>query len=169
MSRTKNRRRPTTPTTPKPSAPPTLPTRPAQPLDRPEFITEQQMAAAYAARLAELPLIPITAWQPHPAGPRAHFPGGATLTHTPTGFTASTPCPQGARHHDHITTGTQLRAAANAATHCTNIHGRPRLLTLAQAANANDETQTLTRADINAGLAHRAAADNDQMKEHPAS
>lgn len=57
----------------------------------PEFITEQQMNAAYAARLHGLPLIPITAWLPQPNGAvRAHLPGGTSLTHGPSGFTALT-------------------------------------------------------------------------------
>lgn len=162
MSRkTATKKRPTTRT-----ATPAAATRealPVRPHPGPEFITEHQMAAAYAARLAGLPLIPITAWQPQPDGNvRAQFPSGATLTRSPdaTGFDALTPCTQGAAHHDHITTGQGLREAAAAADHCTHLHGRPRTLTLHQAATTAEDTQTL---DVT-GL----RADNDQTpKEHP--
>lgn len=149
-----------------------LPVRPrtdTPPTNYPEFITEAQITAAYTARLADLPLIPITAWKPGPDGSvRAHFPSGATLTHTPdaTGFDALTPCPQGAVHHHHITTGQELRHAAAATAHCTHPHGRPRTLTLAQAATTTADTQALTRNDINTGLAQRSA-DTEKPKEHP--
>ncbi|MFJ4887737.1 hypothetical protein [Streptomyces sp. NPDC088731] len=152
----------------KKTAPPTRAVLPVRPRTDPEFITEHQIRAAYAARLANLPLIPITAWQPQPDGSvRAHFPSGATLTHAPnaTGFDALTPCPQGAMHHDHITTGHDLHAAATAAAHCTQLHGRPRTLTLAQAATTTADTQALTRNDIDTGLANRAA--DETPKEHP--
>ncbi|WP_392838674.1 hypothetical protein [Streptomyces sp. LN500] len=149
-----------------------LPVRPhtddTPPTQYPEFISEQQIKAAYAARLADLPLIPITAWQPNPDGTvRAHFPTGASLTHTPDGFDALTPCPNGATHHHHITTGTELRHAAAATAHCTQLHGRPRTLTLAQAATTTADTQTLNRDDIDTGLAQRAAAADEKPKEHP--
>ncbi|WP_331723400.1 hypothetical protein [Streptomyces atratus] len=145
---------PTRPAPKNPSSTAVRATLPIRPHTDTEFITEQQMAAAYAARLAELPLIPITAWtDPQPnGGIRAYFPGGASLTHTPNGFTAITPCPNGACHIDRITNGAQLHEAAQAAAHCTNFHGRPR---------------TLTRNDIDTGLANRAA-DTGQAKEHPA-
>ncbi|MFF1916179.1 hypothetical protein ACFVYE_32250 [Streptomyces sp. NPDC058239] len=144
---------------------------PVRPHTDPEFITEAQITAAYQARLADLPLIPITAWTPQPDGSvRAHFPSGATLTHTPdtTGFDALTPCPQGAIHHHHITTGQELRHAAAATAHCTQLHGRPRTLTLAQAAATTADTQALTRDAIDTGLANRTA-DNEKPKGHPQS
>ncbi|WP_331731868.1 hypothetical protein OG298_45315 (plasmid) [Streptomyces sp. NBC_01005] len=153
---------------PKKTAAPTRAVLPVRPHTGPEFITEAQIAAAYAARLAELPLIPITAWMPQPDGSvRAHFPSGATLTRTPdtTGFDALTPCPQGAVHHNHITTRAQLREAAAAAAHCSNLHGRPRTLTLAQGVATTADTQALTRNDIATGLANRAA--DEKPKEHP--
>ncbi|MEE1812659.1 hypothetical protein [Streptomyces sp. BE133] len=157
---------------PKKTAAPTRAVLPVRPHTDPEFITEHQIRAAYAARLAGLPLIPITAWTPRPDGSvRAHFPTGATLTHTPdaTGFDALTPCPQGAVHHDRITTGAQLHAAAAAAAHCAQLHGRPRTLTLAQAATTTADTQALTRNDIDTGLANRpASVETETPKEHPA-
>ncbi|MFF2411810.1 hypothetical protein [Streptomyces sp. NPDC058092] len=136
-----------------------------------EFISEDQIAAAYQARLADLPLIPITAWKPGAIGSvTALFPSGATLTHTAgtPGFDALTPCPQGATHHNHITNGAQLREAAAAAAHCTQLHGRPRTLTLAQAATTTADTQALTRNDIDTGLTNRAA-DTEKPKGHPQS
>ncbi|MFJ1900453.1 hypothetical protein [Streptomyces sp. NPDC088115] len=152
-------------TTPTVTARPALPVRPHP---EPEFITQQQIAAAYAARLANLPLMPITAWTPQPDGTvRATFPGGATLTHTAgAGFDALTACTQGATHHNHITTGTQLREAAAAAAQCTHLHGRPRTLTLAQAATTTAETQALDGNTITAGLAARTA-DTESAKESP--
>lgn len=68
-------------------------------------------------------------------------------------------------HHDHITTGHDLHAAATTAAHCTQLHGRPRTLTLAQAATTTPDTQALTRNDIATGLANRAA--DEKPKEHP--
>ncbi|MEV8101020.1 hypothetical protein [Streptomyces sp. NPDC088135] len=153
---------------PKKTAAPTRAALPVRPHTSPEFITEHQIRAAYAARLAELPLIPITAWTPQPDGTvRAHFPSGTTLTHTPNtpGFDALTPCPNGATHHHHIANGHELRHAAAAAAHCTQLHGRPRTLTLAQAATTTADTQALTRNDIATGLANRAA--DETPKEHP--
>jgi hypothetical protein len=158
----------------KPTLPPVravLPVRPhtddTPPTQCPEFITEAQIKAAYAARLADLPLIPITAWTPLPNGSvRALFPTGASLTHTPDGFDALTPCPQGATHHHRVTNGTELRHAAAATAHCTHPHGQPRTLTLAQAATTAADTQQLARDDIEAGLAARAA-DDEKPKEHP--
>ncbi|MFB7222399.1 hypothetical protein [Streptomyces sp. NPDC056227] len=149
-----------------------LPVRPhtdTPPTNYPEFITEGQIKAAYAARLADLPLIPITAWtDPQPnGGIRAYFPGGASLTHTPNGFTAITPCPNGARHIDHITNGHDLHAAAAAAAHCTSLHGQARILTLAEAAATTADTQQLSQDDITTGLINRASA--EQPKEHPES
>lgn len=135
----------------------------------PEFITEQQIKAAYAARLADLPLIPITAWTPLPeGGVRATFPTGASLTRLPdaTGFEALTPCPNRALHHHHITNGQELRHAAAATAHCAQLHGRPRVLTLAQADTTTADTQQLARDDIDNGLAARTA-DQEEPKEHP--
>jgi hypothetical protein len=150
-----------------------LPVRPhtddTPPTQYPEFITEGQIKAAYAARLADLPLIPITAWTPLPDGSvRATFPTGASITRLPnaTGFDALTPCPQGATHHHHITNGQDLRHVAAATAHCTQLHGRPRVLTLAQADSTTADTQQLNRGDIEAGLAARTA-DTETPKEHP--
>ncbi|PVC80558.1 hypothetical protein DBP19_36080 [Streptomyces sp. CS090A] len=136
-----------------------LPVRPAT--TGPEFITEQQINAAYAARLHGLPLIPITAWAPQPNGlVRAHLTGGLSLTHGPAGFTAIDPCPNGAHHHTAITNGQDLRDAVETATRCTNLHGQTRTLTLHQAAATNADTQTLDVADLR--------ADHDQAQPHPA-
>lgn len=141
---------------------PVLPVRPAT--TGPEFISEQQMNAAYAARLHGLPLIPITAWAPLPGGTvRAHLAGGLSLTHGPSGFTAHIPCPNGAHHQAALTNRHQLRDATAAAAHCTDLHGQPRTLTLHQAATTED-TQQLSRNDIDAGL----AADHVSAHPHPA-
>ncbi|MDX5526132.1 hypothetical protein PV677_36290 [Streptomyces sp. DE06-01C] len=140
-----------------------LPVRPATP--GPEFISEQQMNAAYAARLNGLPLIPITAWTPQPNGAvRAHLSGGTSLTHQPAGFTAHTPCPNGAHHHAPVTSSQGLRDAITTAAHCTDLHGQPRTLTLHQAAVTAEDTQQLSRDDIDAGL----TADHNQAQPHPA-
>ncbi|MFD8469039.1 hypothetical protein ACFV10_28525 [Streptomyces cyaneofuscatus] len=137
---------------------------PVRPTTDPEFITEQQMNAAYAARLHELPLIPITTWAPQPNGAvRAHLPGDLSLTHGPTGFTAHTPCPNGAHHHTPITNGQDLLNATTTAAHCTDLHGQPRTLTLHQAAATAEDTQQLSRNDIDATL----RADHDQPQPHP--
>lgn len=138
---------------------PVLPAR--TPTAGPEFITEQQMNAAYAARLHGLPLIPITAWTPQPNGAvRAHLPGGTSLTHGgPAGFTAHTPCSNGAHHHTPVTNSQDLRNATAAAAHCTDLHGQPRTLTLHQAAATAEDTQTLDVTDLR--------ADHDQAHPHP--
>ncbi|MFD7615716.1 hypothetical protein [Streptomyces sp. NPDC059802] len=171
MSRTSSTKPHPTRSAPKKTAAPARAVLPVRPHTDTEFITEHQMAAAYTARLAELPLIPITAWTPQPDGSvRAVFPSGASLTCIPgaTGFDALTPCPQGAVHHARITAGTQLREAAAAAAHCTQLHGRPRILTLAQADTTAADTQALTRNDIDTGLAARNA-DEEKPKENPQS
>ncbi|WP_097964903.1 hypothetical protein [Streptomyces sp. or20] len=135
---------------------------PVRPTTSPEFITEQQMTAAYAARLAELPHLPITAWTPQPNGTvRAHLADGISLTHAPAGFTAITPCPNGAHHHTPVTNGQGLRNATTAAACCTDLHGQARTLTLAQAAVTAADTQTLDVTDLR--------SDTDQAKEHPES
>ncbi|WP_331729026.1 hypothetical protein OG693_39230 (plasmid) [Streptomyces sp. NBC_01259] len=170
MSRkTATKKRPTTRTTTNPTPVTARDALPVRPHPGPEFITQQQITAAYAARLAGLPLIPITAWTPQPDGTvRAQFPAGATLTHGREGggFDALTPCTQGAHHHNRITTGLDLHNAAATAAQCTHLHGRPRTLTLAQAATTTADTQQLTGDDITTGLANRAA-DTEQPKEHP--
>ncbi|MFJ3283343.1 hypothetical protein [Streptomyces halstedii] len=152
MSRTKTRRR----TTPKP-------TLPARPHPTPEFITDQQIHTAYAARLAGLPTTPITAWTPHPDGTHsATLPNGTHLTHQPgtAVFTAHIPCAQGAHHAVNITTAQHLNTATQAAGQCTHPHGGHRILTLHQAATTTAETQALDVTDLR--------ADNDhQPKEHP--
>lgn len=138
---------------------------PVRPTTSPEFITEQQMTAAYTARLAELPLIPITAWTPQPNGTvRAHLANGISLTHAPAGFTTHTPCPNGAHHHTPITNSHDLRNATATAARCTDLHGQARTLTLHQAAITAEDTQQLSRDDIDAGL----TADHDQAQPHPA-
>ncbi|MEU5660148.1 hypothetical protein ABZ802_31695, partial [Streptomyces sp. NPDC047737] len=80
-------------------------------------------------------------------------------------FTAYTPCPQGAHHQADITNGHQLENAAAAAALCTDTHGQTRILTLAQATATAEDTQQLSRDDIDAGL----TATDEQPKEHPQS
>ncbi|MFJ1782463.1 hypothetical protein ACIOKA_37790 [Streptomyces anulatus] len=156
--KTQTKKRPTPAPTKPATIRPVLPVRPATP--GPEFITEQQMNAAYNARLNGLPLMPITAWAPLPDGTvRAHLPGGVSLTHGPTGFTAHTPCPNGARHHTPIANGQDLRNATATVGRCTDLHGQARTLTLAQAVATTADTQTLDVTNLR--------SDTDQAKEHP--
>ncbi|MEU6572206.1 hypothetical protein, partial [Streptomyces parvulus] len=99
------------------------------------------------------------------------FPSGARITHTagtPV-FTAHTPCPQGAHHTTDITTGHQLQQAEQAAALCTDPHGQTRILTLHQAAATTEDTQQLSRDDIDAGLTNRHTATTEKPKEHPES
>ncbi|MFG2540609.1 hypothetical protein ACGFU4_35765 [Streptomyces sp. NPDC048511] len=164
MTRTKQKRRTSTTTKPAPRA--ALPVREAAPA--PDFITEGQIRAHYQARLAGLPSPRITAWTPLPDGTHTiRFPSGAHITHTPGTrvFTAHTPCPQGAHHTATVTTGRELQQAETAATLCTDPHGQPRILTLHQAAATAEDTQQLSRDDIDAGL----TATDEQPKEHPES
>ncbi|MEU8101690.1 hypothetical protein [Streptomyces rubiginosohelvolus] len=147
------------PTATKPAARAVLPVRPAT--TGPEFITEQQITAAYEARLAGLPLTPITTWAPQPNGTvRTHLPGGVSITHGPAGFTAHTPCPNGAHHHTPVTNGQDFCNAVETAARCTDLHGQPRTLTLHQAAATAEDTQTLDVTDLR--------ADHDQAQPHPA-
>ncbi|MYR75121.1 MULTISPECIES: hypothetical protein [unclassified Streptomyces] len=145
--------------TPAKPAPAALPIRPLHP----DFITDQQIHTAYTARLAGLPVTPITAWAHHPDGTHtATLPNGTHLTHTPGTpvFTAHIPCTQGAHHTVNITTAQHLNAATQAAGQCTHPHGGHRILTLHQAATTAAETQALDVTDLR--------ADNDhQPKEHP--
>ncbi|MEV2259141.1 hypothetical protein AB0J13_10835 [Streptomyces anulatus] len=157
MTRRTHTKKRTTPAAKPPALRAVLPVRPTT---SPEFITEQQMTAAYTARLAELPLIPITAWTPQPNGTvRAHLADGISLTHAPAGFTAHTPCPNGAHHHTPVTNGQDLRNATATAAHCTDLHGQARTLTLAQAVATTADTQTLDVTNLR--------SDTDQAKEHP--
>ncbi|WP_329047031.1 hypothetical protein [Streptomyces sp. NBC_01422] len=168
MTRTKQKRRTSTATKPAPRAA-VLPVRPAP---VPDFITEGQIRAHYEARLAGLPSPRITAWTPLPDGTHTiRFPSGAHITHTPgtRAFTAHTPCPQGAHHQATVTTGRELQHAETTAALCTDPHGQPRILTLAQAAVTAEDTQQLSRDDIDAGLTTRHTATDEQPKEHPES
>ncbi|MFD7868006.1 hypothetical protein [Streptomyces sp. NPDC059783] len=164
MSRTKTRTRRTTKPAPTPT--PALPVRPTHP----DFLVEAQTAAYHAALLADLPQHRIQDWTPTPGG-GAHLnhPAGIVLQHLPgtdIPFTALTPCTNGAVHTTPINTRTQYDNAVRTATQCTNLHGQPRTLTLAQAAATTADTQALNGADITAGLAHRAT-DTETAKEHP--
>lgn len=166
MSRTKTRTRKTP--APKPSPRAALPVR--ETAHAPEFITEGQIRAHYEARLADLPHTPITAWTPLPDNTvQIRFPTGARITHTPgtPDFTTHTPCPQGAHHQTTITTGRELHQAEHAAALCTDPHGQTRILTLHQAAATAEDTQQLSRDDIDAGLTTRHTATDEQPKEHP--
>lgn len=144
-----------------------LPKRTPTPRPSREFITEPAMNAAYAARLAGLPLVPITAWALEDTGAMVTFPSGARLVHHPaadTPFTALTPCNSGFHHSHPITTSADL--------HCTSRHGNPTVLPLPEgrhrADQATAETQRLSTDEIAAGLTDRAAADLEQPKGHPA-
>ncbi|MEU6016919.1 hypothetical protein ABZ826_23580 [Streptomyces sp. NPDC047515] len=161
MSRKSSTKTRTAPTSQPQATPAVLPVRPVHP----DFITEQQIRAAYAARLANLPHTPIRAWQTAPDG-TAHlaFPSGNRIHHTPdadTPFTALTPCAAGFTHTTPITDRTQLTNAVNTAAHCTDLHGRTRILTLPQAATTAEDTQALNVTGL------RATAVDDQPKEHP--
>lgn len=160
MSRTKTR---TPRTTPKPTPLPTRTVHAVRPTP-PDFLVEAQTAAYHTALLADLPQQRIQDWTPTPGG-GAHLqlPTGNRLQHLPgtdVPFTALTPCAQGAVHTTPINTRRELVAAVHAAAECTQFHGRPRTLTLRQAATTAADTQQL---DVT-GL----RADNDQTpKEHP--
>ncbi|MEV6165765.1 hypothetical protein AB0L71_28400 [Streptomyces sp. NPDC052052] len=141
--------------------PAVLPVRPA----RPDFLAEAQTAAYHAALLANLPQRRIQDWAPTPGG-GAHLllSSGTRLQHLPgtdIPFTVLTPCAQGATHTTPISTRAHLDHAAQAAAHCTDLHGRPRTLTLHQAATTNADTQTLDTTAL------RNKAADDQPKEHP--
>ncbi|MGS2592077.1 hypothetical protein [Streptomyces hebeiensis] len=154
---TRTRRPKPAATTTRPTPTPALPVRPVTP----DFITVQQMTAAYTARLADLPHIPVTAWTPQPDGTlRAHLHDGTHLIHTPTGptpFRALTPCPAGAHHDNPITTGHDLHGIQNLVATCTARHGRHRIHPLATAVRLAEDTQPLDSTDLS----------NDQPKEHP--
>lgn len=183
MSRTKTRTRRTTTPKPAPAAAPAvdmrkhLPTRPVpvravQPI-HPDFLVEAQTAAYHAALLADLPQQRIQDWTPTPGG-GAHLthPNGTRLQHLPgtdIPFAAHTPCANGATHTTPITTRRQYDNALHAAAQCTHLHGRPRTLTLHQAATTAEDTQQLSRDDIDAGLTARHTATDEQPKEHPES
>lgn len=126
--------------------PAVLPVRPVHP----DFITEQQIAAAYAARLAGLPHTAIRAWQPTPDGTvHLAFPSGNRIHHTSDGFTAITPCATGYQHQTPIADRDQLNTAVQAAAQCTSLHG----------ANTNAETLALDVTDLR--------ADHENAHDHP--
>lgn len=173
MSRTKTRTRRTPKTAPAP-APAVdmrkhLPLRPipaVQPVKPtpPDFLTEAQTAAYHAALLANLPQQRIQDWTPTLGGGAHHnLPTGTRLQHLPgtdIPFMALIPCQGNATHAVPVSTRRQYDTAVQAAAACTNLHGRPRTLTLHQAATTAADTQQL---DVT-GL----RADNDQTpKEHP--
>ncbi|MFJ2279169.1 hypothetical protein ACIOEZ_34035 [Streptomyces sp. NPDC087866] len=180
MSRTKTRTRRTPKTAPAPAPavdmrkhlplrPIPAAVQPVQPI-HPDFLVEAQTAAYHAALLADLPQQRIQDWTPTPGG-GAHltFPSGNRLQHLPgtdIPFTALTPCAQGAVHTTPISTRRELVAAVRASAQCASLHGRPRTLTLAQAAVTAADTQQLDGDDIADGLAGRAA-DTETAKEHP--
>ncbi|MER6602559.1 hypothetical protein [Streptomyces parvus] len=138
------------------TTPAVLPVRPLHP----DFITQNQINAAYAARLAGLPTTPIRAWTPNPDGTvHLAFPSGNRIHHTPAGFTAITPCATGYTHQTPIADRDQLNTAVHTAAQCTSLHGRPRVLTVAQAAATAEDTQTLDVTDLR--------ADHDQAHPHP--
>lgn len=158
----KTRKKPAAKTTPT-AAPAPIPTpQPALPLrERRPFITEPQIAAAFAASLAGVPYTRITGWLPHNDGTvRYALPSGAALTYNPsakTPLTAWTPCDHGTRHPHAVATPTDLQQARAEAATCTSSHATPPVRTLAAA--LNDDTQTLDVADL------RAA--HDEPKDHP--
>lgn len=178
MSRTKTRTR-RTPAKPAAATPVPatdmqkhLPHRPVQVVRpaHPDFLVEAQTTAYHAALLADLPQTRIQDWTPTPGG-GAHLntPTGTRIQHLPgtnIPFTALTPCTQGATHTTPVANRTQYDNAVKAASQCTQLHGRPRTLTLHQAATTAADTQQLSGDDITTGLAQRTA-DTEQPKEHP--
>ncbi|MFD3516290.1 hypothetical protein [Streptomyces sp. NPDC058657] len=158
---------------------PPLPKRTPTAPSTPDFITHEAINAAYAARLAGLPGLPIRAWIAADSTIAADFRSGARLIHHPgstTPFTALTPCPSGTHHVHPITTGNDLDEACRTAAACTSHHGRPtpdptpdtaptvQVNNLAPAfGHRNDTTESLSLAAIAAEL----AAHTDQPKEHP--
>lgn len=180
-TRTRKRR------TPKPTTPATVSLlRPRTPLPKrtpttpptPDFITAEAIQAAYAARLAGLPVIPIRAWTAADSTIAATFRSGARLIHhpgAPVPFTALTFCPARFHHVHPVTTGQDLEEACRTAAACTSTHGRPtksapdaaptvQVNSLAEAfGHRQDTTQSLSLAAIAAELDARP----DQPKEHP--
>lgn len=141
---------------------------------KPEFITEKQIAAYYAARTHNLPHGLIRDWQERPDGTVTRsFPSGALLAYTPDDqapFHTFTPCAQGAHHCEPIHTPNDLRIAVARAVHCHTRHYKPKQTALAEGVQATKsttaKTQPLPLNEIAAGLATRAA-DNETPKEHP--
>lgn len=158
-------KKPTKPSTrkrpaPKTNTPAQLPTRPIQP----EFMTELQTAAHYAAALAGITHTRITGWHKQDDGTaRYHLDTGAGLTYNPDAeqpLTAWTPCRQNVRHPHPITTRADLLQAQINAARCTDPHGTTPVRLLADRITlANEDTQTT---DV---TALRAATDTPQ--DHP--
>ncbi|MFJ5294500.1 hypothetical protein [Streptomyces sp. NPDC088348] len=172
MSRTKTRR----PRTTRPELHPVPATTPAPlPTRDHGFIAEAAIRAYYVARLHGLPVERIRDWTPTAGGEATTSRGPyGTLTHTPGAghpFQANIPCATGAAHTYPIRHGGDLRAAEQHAAACTSRHGAPTVLHLTdglhRATASAADTQKLSAADIADGLTARAAADNDQPKEHP--
>lgn len=140
-----------------------------------EFITTPAIRAAYAARLASLPLLPIRAWHAAPDGTATAELDDHTLLvhagghHTP--FTAWTPCVNGAHHARPVDGPASLHTARTDAADCTHTHGTPvpapasapavRTLgdALAHPAASNADTQALDLTELR--------TDHDEPKEHP--
>ncbi|MFJ3699574.1 hypothetical protein ACIPW9_36535 [Streptomyces sp. NPDC090052] len=171
MSRTKTRR----PRTTRPELHPVPATTPAPlPTRDREFITETAIRAYYVAQLRGLPVRQIRDWTPTASGATTSRGQYGTLTHTPSAphpFQAGIPCATGTTHTYPIRHGADLRAAEQHAAACTSRHGAPTVLHLADGLHRADtsaaDTQKLSTAEIADGLAARAAADDDQPKEHP--
>ncbi|MFD3336100.1 hypothetical protein ACFWV1_26150 [Streptomyces sp. NPDC058700] len=125
----KNRKKPTK-TTPTVTPAPIPTPRPALPLrERRPFITETQIAAAFAASLAGVTYTRITGWLPQTDGTvRYALDTGAALTYNPaakTPLTAWTPCDHGTRHPHPLTTPDDLHHARTEAANCTSPHTPP--------------------------------------------
>lgn len=134
--------------------------------ERPPFITDTQIRAAYAASLAGVSYTRITGWLRQSDGTvRYALPSGAGLTYNPAAkvpLTAWTPCAHGVRHARPVTTPTDLHHAQTEAARCRDSHSAEtttQVRTLVDALADPAETQPL---DVTA-----LRTEHDEPKEHP--
>jgi hypothetical protein len=147
------------------TGPPALPQRDLR--NRGPFITDIQIRAAFAARLAGVSYTRITGWLRQADGTvRYAMPSGAALTYDPaadTPLTAWTPCAAAVRHPHPITTPADLLDAQHEVLTCTE-HGTPTVITLHDALTTDPFSEDTVQTDV---TALRAAQDDDTAKEHP--
>ncbi|MGW1468502.1 hypothetical protein ACWCPT_29670 [Streptomyces sp. NPDC002308] len=180
MSRTKARPR----TTPKKPTTTTVDPAPVTHLPyRQPTVTDAQANAASATLYAGSIRIhaPHTTWTGHNTNTATtDLDTGTRLLYTRNPghalgrIEAAHECPHGIWHTQPIADGRELPAFTQAATECTAHNPRAQRAQalgtgIHRATTSAHDTQTLTRDDIDAGLTARAAADTDQMKEHPQS
>ncbi|MFF4338151.1 hypothetical protein [[Kitasatospora] papulosa] len=186
-TKTRNRKapQPKKTATPKPVAAAPLPVRPhtTQTTTAQPRVTDAQANAASATLYAGSIRIhaPHTTWTGHDnntADTLLHDDTRLLYTRAPHGASieAARLCTHGIWHTAHITDGRELPPFTEAADECTLHTPVPlteRALTLGtglhRATAAADDTQQLSRDDIDAGLTTLLTATDEPMKEHPAS